>query len=303
MRMKACLIAVICMSLWMGEVSHAQEGAPRVWVLEGTGQVFSLPTEPTSEITIDLPGGVTMELVRIPAGSFMMGSNVDSNWSWCSECEKPVHEVSIGSDFYMGKTEITQAQWLAVMGIWPGSAPSSRYGLGDDYPAYHISWDDIAGENGFIERLNALGRGTFRLPSEAQWEYAARAGSATRFSFGNSDCPPTGCSSSCELDQYAWWCGNNDPFGAKPVGGKLPNAFGLFDMHGNVWEWCQDYWHGNYNGAPVDGSVWESPTGSRVARGGRWRDPAGACRSSVRYRFVPDGTGYGVGFRVVREAD
>ena len=245
------------------------------------------------EITITLPGDVPLVLVRIPPGSFLRGSTDDPSWSWCYPCEQPVHEVDIGYDFLMGKFEVTQAQWLAVMGNNPSHFP------GEDRPVEQISWDDICRPGGFLERLNALGLGgTFRLPSEAEWEYACRAGTTTRYYFGDSDCEPTACPS-CELSGYAWWCGNSQ-FVSHPVGRKMPNGFGLYDMYGNVWEWCQDRWHDDYHGAPTDGSAWESGDSPyRVIRGGKWDRNARRCRSADRGRRFPNGGHFSFGFRLV----
>jgi len=258
---------------------------------------------PAGEITVELPdlpaGAKPLTLVRIPAGSFQMGSYDESSWSWCYPCEQPAHTVKIGYDFYVGKHEITQGQWLAVM----GSEPASGYGDGNDYPVYYVSWNDC---QAFVAALNALGQGTFRMPSEAEWEYACRAGTTTRFSFGDSNCAPTGCTS-CDLSNYAWWCGNNGAsgtpeYGTKVVGQKLPNGFGLYDMHGNVWEWCQDWWHEGYTGAPADGSAWEAGGGThRVIRGGSWiQYNARLCRSSGRGRNTPTSAHLNLGFRVAR---
>jgi len=252
----------------------------------------------TDEIIIDLPNlpaeAKPLVLVLIPAGNFQMGSNDDSTWSWRPRCEKPVHAVDIGYDFYMGKHEITQGQWAAVM----GSNPSQFSSCGYDCPVEMVSWNHC---QAFVTALNDLvPSGGFRLPSEAEWEYACRAGTTTRFSFGESDCPPAGCVE-CELSDYAWWCGNDSPLGTKIVGLKLPNAFGLFDMHGNVWEWCGDRWHDDYSGAPVDGGPWEVDGGeSRVLRGGGKSRSARRCRSSDRRPGKPTLTNSGVGFRVVR---
>jgi formylglycine-generating enzyme required for sulfatase activity len=257
--------------------------------------------------TVYLPGGVPLEMVSIPPGSFQMGSNDDSAWSWNSASEKPVHTVSIAYPFQMGRFEVTQRQWLTLMSN-PGWA---SFGVGDNYPAYYVSWNDIRGANGFLDKLNAhissTGQGapTFRLPSESEWEYACRAGGTTRFCFGDSDCASTACSTPpCNLDQYAWfWCNNGSPYstyGTKPVGGKLPNTFGLFDMHGNLWEWCEDCWHADYNGAPADGSAWVTPVGSFcVVRGGDWTNHPRDCRSAVRNGGIPDTRDGNLGFRVV----
>jgi formylglycine-generating enzyme required for sulfatase activity len=225
--------------------------------------------------------------------------------------EEPVHLVDIGYDIYMGKYEITQGQWVAVMQDYPDA--SSERGLGNNYPVYSLCWGEC---QDFITALNQLGEGIFRLPSEAEWEYACRAGTTTRFYFGDSICSPTGCDS-CDLDDYAWWCANSEG-STHPVGEKLPNAFGLFDMHGNVLEWLQDYWHNNYIGAPTDGSVWNSPSleypNYRMLRGGAFRPvipdaDAWACRSAVRYGALPcAGSISGdpqltFGFRVVLDPD
>ena len=260
--------------------------------------------------TINLPGGVPLVLVRIPAGTFQMGSPEDERGRWADE--GPVHTVNIGYDFYMGKYEVTQAQWLAVRGSWPDPVyypgnPSYPLGAGDNYPAYFISWNDA---QDFIGSLNAYiassGQGplTVRLPSEAEWEYACRAGTTTRFSFGDSLSVNDSCEDDGLRSQYMWYCGNNEPYGqpgygTKPVGTKLPNAFGLHDMHGNVSEWCEDWWHDSYTRAPADGSAWVSPSGSlRVLRGGDWADSAGYCRSAYRYISTPSYRDYYYGFRL-----
>jgi formylglycine-generating enzyme required for sulfatase activity len=243
------------------------------------------------ETTIMLPGDVPLELVKILAGNFMMGRYLNELSS--NIYEDPQHAVTIEYDFYMGKYEITQAQWLALMGSWPGTAPSASYGVGDNYPAYYLSWDDI---QNFITALNAhitntsQGPVTMRLPSEAEWEYACRAGTTTRFYFGDSLECPSDCSDcaagvlSGNRTDYMWYCGNNSPYGSKPVGGKYPNAFGLYDMSGNVFEWCEDDFHYSYSGAPDNGSAWlESPReADRVLRGGYWDYDSGLCRSASR---------------------
>jgi len=324
--MKTYLIAVVCLFLGIGEVSHGQENRLGLWVLEGAGKVLILQ----NEITIDLPGlpegAKPLTLVRIPAGSFMMGSTEGPNWSWCHEdnghifdinCEQPVHQVTIGSDFDMGKYEVTIAQYTAFLrstgdesGVdWDDEhCPLLRSGgdyvlrnntFGSDWnqPMVDVNWH---GSVAFANWVQQVAGGTVTLPSESQWEYAARAVTTTRFSFGDSNNSPTGCSS-CDLDSYAWWCGNSGST-THPVGGKLPNAFGLFDVHGNVWEWCEDDWHGDYTGAPTDGTPWvDSPRGSsRVIRGGYWGLNARPCRSANRDRSFPDTSNIAFGFRIVR---
>lgn len=246
-------------------------------------------------IPVSLPGGVTMEFVRIAAGSFVMGSTDGADWSYCHPCEQPPHPVDIAYDFYIGRCEVTQAQWVAVM----GSNPASDFGVGHDYPVYNVSWED--GQN-FIAQVNQLGQGTFRLPSEAEWEYACRAGTMTRFSFGDSICSPTEVLP-CELDNYGWWI-NNSADGAEPVRQLLPNAFGLYDMHGNVNEWCEDDWHEDYSGAPADGSAWvETPrVATRVFRGGHWNYEARYSRSAVRAGAPLAASSDLLGLRLVRQA-
>jgi len=220
---------------------------------------------------------IAADMVTIPSGSFKMGSNEDSS-------EKPIHNVQIKS-FKMGKYEVTQAQWKAVMGSNLGSTPSNF--RGDNRPVEQVSWNDI---QRFLGKLNKQSGKTFRLPSEAEWEYAARAGTSSKWSWGNSE---------GSAGSYVWYDKNS---GSKthPVGQKKPNAFGLYDMHGNVWEWVQDNWHDSYRGAPSDGSVWGGGDSRlRVLRGGSWYD--GALRSAHRYYYLP-GDSYGsIGFRLVRQ--
>ncbi len=222
---------------------------------------------------------LNFEWVEISPGSFMMGSD-----SGDSDVQ-PVHQVTIAYTFYMLKFEVTQAQWETLM----GSNPSSYMG-NDNLPVESVSWNDI---QQFTTKLNQLDtKNTYRLPSEAEWEYCARAGSTTEYCFGNN----TG-----SLINYAWYYDNSDSW-THIVGQKLPNAWGLYDMHGNVWEWCQDDWYDDYNGAPTDGSAWGNGTGSyRVRRGGRNLSPAAGCRSANRNYDLPNVRSI-IGFRLVLEA-
>ncbi|KPL11274.1 hypothetical protein AMJ85_03975 [candidate division BRC1 bacterium SM23_51] len=261
-----------------------------------------------SEVTIMLPGDVPLVLVRVPAGSFVMGSLGDTGWE--DEDEAPTHTVTIGYDFYMGKYELTQQEWFALMGSWPGTAPSTTPGLWDSYPVCDVSWNDA---QNLITVLNthmantSQGPARFRLPSESEWEYACRAGSTTRFCFGDSTLAPMECSPgpAGDLGDYAWFCGNNGTYGtpeygSKQVGTKLPNQFGLYDMSGNVWEWCQDWYHNSYTGAPADGSAWQTPAGSyRVCRGGYWNGHANHCRSASRGYAAPGRRNSRIGFRLL----
>lgn len=247
--------------------------------------------------TINLPGNVPLEMVWIPAGTFMMGRYANEQDSQSNE--SPQHQVTIASGFWMGKYEVTKAQWNAVMNTTPWS------GLGyvitePNSPAVFVSWNDA---QSFVAALNThitdtgQGAATFHLPSEAQWEYACRAGTTTRFYWGND-------STYTDIGNFAWWSGNawsaNERY-AHVVGLKVPNAWGLYDMTGNAWEWCEDWYHSNYTGAPTDGSAWVSPAGSlRVGRGGSWFNVAHNCRSAQRSNNTPWNVSNILGFRLAR---
>ena len=224
-----------------------------------------------------ITNSVGMTFVRIPAGSFMMGSdNGDSD-------EKPVHRVKISRSFYIQTTEVTQAQWKAVMGNNP-----SRF-KGDNLPVERVSWNDA---QEFIKRLNRKEGGSkYRLPTEAEWEYAARAGSTGAYCFGDDK---------SRLGDYAWYISNS---GNKThrVGAKKPNRWGLYDMHGNVWEWVQDRF-GSYSSSPSTDPSGPSSGTDRVDRGGGWSASAGHCRSANRVRGEPGLTDNDLGFRVARVA-
>ncbi len=221
-----------------------------------------------------------MEFCLIPAGRFLMGSPDFEEGRY--KDEGPEHEVTIGRPFYLGRYPVTQAQWEAVMGTNPSQFK------GANRPVESVSWNDC---QEFNRKLNAqAGEARYRLPSEAEWEYACRAGSKTRYSFGNDE---------TLLADHAWY-DKNSRNTTHPVGQKKPNAWGLHDMHGNIYEWCQDHWHGGYIGAPTDGSVWESGGGSnRVFRGGSWSIVARYARAANRYGDEPGGRGVDFGFRLV----
>ena len=242
---------------------------------------FPFPSEPA--IATTCTNSIGMEFVRIPAGEFEMGSPSDEegrrDW-W----EGPVHHVNIEKAFYMGRYEVTQKQWRAIMGDNPS------YFVGDDLPVEQVSWDDV---QEFIKKLNEKeGTNKYRLPSEAEWEYACRAGTTTRYSFGDDE---------SKLGDYAWYYKNSSGK-THPVGQKEPNLWGLYDMHGNVWEWVQDKWHSDYNGAPADGSAWERGDGAdRVIRGGGWYCIAGCCRSANRGDIDRGDRSSGLGFRILKE--
>ena len=222
---------------------------------------------------VELPIG--MEFVSIPYGRFEMGSSSSDR-----DTERPVHTVYI-DEFEMMTTEVTQGMWEEVMGesIYDlRDAQNSSwelYGVGSDYPVYYVSWKDC---QEFVDRLNEMDTGhTYRLPSESEWEYACRAGTTTEYYWGDS-------SSESVMGQYCWYDESVESGSTHPVAQKLPNAWGLYDMSGNVWEWCEDRWHDDYNGAPNNGSAWTSGSSdSRVViRGGSWDLDASFCRSARR---------------------
>jgi len=252
------------------------------------------------EATVTLPGGVPLAMVRIPAGTFRMGSPESERGR--SPDEGPAHEVTIPRDFWVGRTEVTQAQWRAVM----GSVPSLGHGAGDSYPVYYVSWNDVAGPGGFLERANASLAGPgLRLPTEAEWEYAARAGTSTPFSFGDDEsCSLAECGACALFNEHMWCSGSRTGYGSWPVGRKAPNAWGLFDVHGNVWEWVEDCYHPGYAGAPPDGRAWVEPgCADRVLRSGHWHGPAQASRSANRSREAADFLRVVNGFRVARSVE
>ena len=217
-----------------------------------------------------------MEFVLIPAGTFMMGSP-DSDPD-ADDNEKPAHQVTLSQDFYLGKYPVTQAQWEAMMGANPSEFKGAAR------PVETVSWDDV---QAFMQKLNERGGADhYRLPTEAQWEYACRAGSSTRYHFGDD---------AAQLGDYAWYHDNSGGQ-THPVGQKQPNAWGLYDMHGNVWEWVQD-WYGDYTVAPVTDPIGPTSGAVRVIRGGSWGDAALYARSAVRFRFHPGDRFDNLGFR------
>jgi len=238
---------------------------------------------PTGTITEPLPG---MKFVWIPPGSFLMGSPPGERGRRHNEAQ---HLVTLTKGFYLQTTEVTQGQWKEVM----GDNPSYFSSCGEDCPVERVSWEDV---QEFIRRLNQRENSNrYRLPTEAEWEYAARAGSTT--AFANGEIRDTGCRDP-NLDKIGWYCGNS---GEKthPVARKQPNAWGLHDMHGNVWEWCRD-WEGDYPSAAVT-----DPTGPlsgeyRVVRGGSWTRGARRCRSAFRGAALPGGLDLRLGFRLAR---
>jgi formylglycine-generating enzyme required for sulfatase activity len=243
--------------------------------------LFSQPAQPqrtpvsnsSNSLVLDCGNGVKLELVKVVAGSFNMGSNEYDR-------EEPIHRVNL-REFFIGKYPVTQAQYQAVIGKNPSNFKGSQN------PVEEVSCHDAVK---FCEELSKRIGQKVKLPSEAQWEYACRAGSTGKYCFGDDD---------SKLGNYAWYDKNS---GSKthPVGEKLANSWGLHDMHGNVWEWCEDVWHENYNGAPTDGSSWLTGGGQnrRALRGGSCGNNDNNCRSASRnwyYAFNCDD----LGFRVV----
>ena len=230
--------------------------------------------------------GVRYEMVWVEGGTFRMGATSEQG-SDVSRDEKPVHSVTL-SGYYIGKTEVTQELWQAVMGTTLTDFASQlgvcTYGVGDDYPMYFISWDDC---KEFIGMLNEITQMNFRLPTEAEWEFACRGGNNSRgYKYSGSN----------YIDNVAWYDGNSG-HKTHPVGTKLPNELGIYDMSGNVWEWCSDWYGKHSSGAqinpkgPYDG--W-----TRVDRGGNWGRDEGHCRSSSRYTDRPADRYGNVGLRL-----
>ena len=252
-----------------------------------------------------LNDAVEIEMIAIAAGTFMMGSPEDELERNSSEA--PQHEVNVAA-FFMGKYPITQAQWKAVAALPQINRelePDPSKFKGDKLPIEQVSWHDAAE---LCDRLSSHTGRDYRLPTEAEWEYACRAGTTTPFHFGETI--------TTDLANYD---GTDDPdgkwsgsYGQGPKGEyrkettpvdhfAIANAFGVCDMHGNVWEWCQDHWHGSYEGAPTDGSAWlsENENDHRVIRGGSWDDDPSYCRSAYRINNTPDNRAELIGFRVV----
>ena len=247
-----------------------------------------------------ITNGIGMEFRLIPAGSFLMGSP-DSDRE-ARDFEKPQHRVTISRPFYLARHEVTQAQWEAVMGSNPYTLDRSNpyYGLPGmaeritrpDHPAT-VSWNDA---QRFIARLNEReGGNRYRLPTEAEWEYAARAGTTTAYSFGDN---------AAELGRYAWYGEDFATGGTHPVGRKAPNPWGLYDIHGNAWEWVRDWYDpAYYANSPATDPQGPEQGGERVVRGGSWHTTATSWRTAFRRGYVPDYRGISIGFRLLRTAE
>jgi len=234
-----------------------------------------------------ITNSIGQELLLIPAGTFMMGSPASEKDRADDETQ---HQVTLTKPFYMGRTEVTQGQWKTVMGTEPWKR-KVYVQEGDDYPAVYVSWNDAVE---FCKKLSAMEGKVYRLPTEAEWEYACRGGTKTAFSFGDDE---------AELGKYAWFDGNADAIGedyARRVAQKLPNPYGLHDMHGNVWEWCSD-WYADYPSTPLSDPRGPASGSSRVLRGGSWDDGPCGVRCAYRRYHTPENRYDYYGFRVVLE--
>jgi formylglycine-generating enzyme required for sulfatase activity len=242
-------------------------------------------TEPLKATVKATVKGHEFQMIPVSGGSFMMGDQHGDLWDAC----RPVHQVRV-SDFYIGKYPVTQALWKAVM---EGRNPSTFQG--DDHPVEMVSWDDA---QAFMEVLNRITKDTrlegyhYRLPTEAEWEYAARGGKQSKgYLYAGGD----------TLNDVAWHRDNSDSK-THSVGGKTPNELGLYDMSGNVWEWCGD-WYGDYPSGSQTNPTGPSTGSYRVNRGGNWHLVSRYCRSACRDYYGPDYRNYHFGFRLVYGAN
>jgi formylglycine-generating enzyme required for sulfatase activity len=288
--MRSVAVLVMGLALFHAGCRRASDGAPQPTTTRSSADTASAPSTPSAPppaaasagpLSLDLGNGVNLELLKIPAGEFLMGTR-DSGFLF-DEDERPMHRVTISRPFHIGKYEVTQAQWAAVMGGNP-----SRH-KGDQLPVHDVTWDSC---REFCSRLGERTGRTVRLPTEAEWEHACRAGTETLFSFGdNQD----------DMGAYGWYQDNTEN-APELVGTRQPNPWGLHDMHGNVFEWCADWFDSTYYGWSTE----KDPAGpqageKRVMRGGCWYMQAWSARSAFRAASKPSGSNEIVGFRVVVE--
>ena len=236
----------------------------------------------------EIANSIGIKLVLIPKGTFMMGSPTSEEGRVQDETQ---HQVTISKDYYLGVTEVTQGQYEKVMGTNPSNFQGKKTrGSSSNHPVEMVSWEDAVE---FCKKLSVLpeeqkaGR-VYRLPTEAEWEYACRAGSKTAYSFGES---------SKSLGDYAWFGGNSN-YQTHAVGEKKANAWGLYDMHGTVWEWCSD-WYGEYPNSAISDPVGPREGSFRVIRAGSWLHAAAGCRSAYRLKLNPSNRLSVNGFRIV----
>ena len=295
--MKATLKFVLVASLCLAGLQAAAQGIV-VYKTDGTKVyykdseverigVYGYGEEPDlqpTEKSFTVTGNgktVTFNMKLVEAGTFQMGSTSGNS------DEQPVHSVTMTKDYYMGETEVTQALWYAVMGQKPtsdGSQWESTYGLGDQYPAYRVSWNDC---QTFITKLNAQTGATFRLPTEAEWEFAAKGGKKSNgYTYAGSN----------TISDVAWYTDNSSST-THAVGTKSANELGLYDMSGNVFEWCQD-WYGSYSSDAQTDPTGPTSGSDRVYRGGRWVSLASYCRVADRNWLNATRRGDGLGLRL-----
>ncbi len=274
------------------------------------GQSQTRQTLSTDSLSEALADGVSLQLVAIPAGTFLMGSaKTELGWQ---PTQGPQHEVEIAA-CWMGIYPVTQAQWRVVAAfpkVNHSLVPQPACFKGDNHPVEQVSWLDAVE---FCARLSLHTGRNYRLPSEAEWEYACRATTQTPFHFGETITTDLANYSGVDWEYEGRVCSKGS-YGDGPVGCdrrettevgsfSVANAFGLFDMHGNVREWCQDCWHPTYENAPTTGLAWidGGDCSQRVLRGGSWNGGPRSCRAATRSRMEPEGSLYDVGFRVVCE--
>ncbi|HEV7375816.1 MAG TPA: bifunctional serine/threonine-protein kinase/formylglycine-generating enzyme family protein [Pyrinomonadaceae bacterium] len=282
------VIAIVAAVVMMRRTDSGNKGAanvnPTPAPQPSASTVKPKPTASKAQPYTENINRAPLEMTLIPGGAFSMGSPDGEGY----DAERPQHQVTVQT-FYLGKYEVTQAQWQALMSENPSEFK------GDNLPVEHVSWNDAVE---FCKRLSAKTGREYRLPSEAEWEYACRAGTTTPFAFGNS---LTSAQANFDGRSPANDAGifRQRP---TPVGSFQANRFGLYDMHGNVWEWCLDVYHDSYDGAPSDGSAWLGASGYRTLRGGSWLSVADGLRSAVRERLAQDENFAGIGFRIAADA-
>lgn len=265
-------------------ISGLQQFEFEIVAIDRQGEIVERSIQSAQQVVEDLGSGVILEMIAIQGGMFRMGSRESQGYA----DEHPQHSVRVAA-FLVAKYTITQEQWAAVMD-W---TPPYRC-RGANRPVDRVSWHDSWE---FCQRLAVKTGRAYRLPSEAEWEYACRANTTTPFYVGETI--TTDLANYVGEHTYLGEPKGVYRHGTTDGGSFPPNAFGLYDMHGNVWEWCADAWHDDYDGAPTDGRAWESRgTVHRVLRGGCWHDPPGLCRSAARLKQAPDQAEDFFGFRV-----
>ncbi|NCE72432.1 formylglycine-generating enzyme family protein [Odoribacter sp. Z80] len=271
--LKRCFYLVVCVALFAG--CHKDDDDDKLVIGE--------------DYVEKGVSGFSFDMVYVAGGTFRMGATEEQGEDAWGD-EKPVHSVTL-SDYYIGKFEVTQGLWKAVMGTgveeqMEKAGGSDLYGVGDDYPMYYVSWDEA---QEFVSKLSELTGKKYVLPTEAQWEYAARGGVKSRgYKYSGSN----------TIDDVAWyWENSEEKYSTSSVGTKLPNELGIYDMSGNVWEWCSD-WYGDYSDVSQTDPTGPSSGSSRVCRGGSWLHDARDCRVSSRNRDHPDHRNDFLGFRV-----